>query len=66
MKERRKRKSNLTLILMLIAVLAIIAVLLFWNPVTATATPMPQSEEQIDASTIAKDGTVPSGWQASM
>ena len=55
MKERRKRKSNLTLILMLIA---IIAVLLFWNPVTATATPMPQSEEQIDASTIAKDGTV--------
>ena len=58
MKERRKRKSNLTLILMLIAVLAIIAVLLFWNPVTATATPMPQSEEQIDASTIAKDGTV--------
>lgn len=58
MKERRKRKSNLTLILMLIAILAIIAVLLFWNPVTATATPMPQSEEQIDASTIAKDGTV--------
>ncbi len=58
MKERRKRKSNLTLILMLIAVLPIIAVLLFWNPVTATATPMPQSEEQIDASTIAKDGTV--------
>ena len=58
MKERRKRKSNLTLILMLIAVLAIIAVLLFWNPVTATATPMPQSEEQIDASTIAKDRTV--------
>ncbi len=58
MKERRKRKSNLTLVLMIIAILAIIAVLLFWNPASATAAPNPQSKEQIDASTIAKEGSV--------
>ena len=54
---RNKKKSNLTLILMLVATLAIIAVLLFWNPTTATAEPAaPQTQEQIDASTIAKEG----------
>ena len=58
MKERRKRKSNLTLVLMIIATLAIIAVLLFWNPAPANAEPMPQTQEQIDASTIAKSGTM--------
>lgn len=58
MKERRKRKSNLTLVLMIIATLAIIAILLFWNPAPATAAPNPQSKEQIDASTIAKEGSV--------
>ena len=42
---------------MLVATLAIIAVLLFWNPTTATAEPAaPQTQEQIDASTIAKEG----------
>ncbi|MBQ9137747.1 MAG: TlpA family protein disulfide reductase [Alistipes sp.] len=56
--ERRKRKSNLTLVLMLIAVLAILAVLLFWNPAPANAAPAPQTQEQIDASTIAKQGTI--------
>ena len=57
MKMRNKKKSNLTLILMLVATLAIIAVLLFWNPTTATAEPAaPQTQEQIDASTIAKEG----------
>ena len=58
MEERRKRKSNLTLVLMIIATLAIIAVLLFWNPAPANAEPMPQTQEQIDASTIAKSGTM--------
>ena len=58
MKERRKRMSNLTLVLMIIATLAIIAVLLFWNPAPANAEPMPQTQEQIDASTIAKSGTM--------
>ena len=57
MKERKKRKSNLTLILMLLAIFAIIAVLLFWNPVQATAAPAPQSKEQIESTTIAKQGT---------
>ena len=57
MKMRNKKKSNLTLILMLVATLAIVAVLLFWNPTAATADPVaPQTQEQIDASTIAKEG----------
>ena len=57
MKMRNKKKSNLTLILMMVATLAIIAVLLFWNPTTANAEPAaPQTQEQIDASTIAKEG----------
>ena len=54
---RNKKKSNLTLILMLVATLARVAVLLFWNPTAATADPVaPQTQEQIDASTIAKEG----------
>ena len=56
MKTRNKKKSNLTLILMTVAALAIIAVLLFWNPESATAEPEPQSQEQLEASTIAKSG----------
>ena len=56
MKTRNKKKSNLTLILMIIAVLAIVAVLLFWNPESAVAEPDPQSQEQLEASTIAKSG----------
>lgn len=58
MQTRRKRKSNLTLVLMIIAILAIIAVLLFWNPTPVNAEPMPQTQEQVDASTIAKQGSV--------
>lgn len=59
MKERRKKKSNLTLILMIIGIIAIIAVLLFWNPAPAkAAAPAPQSQEQIEATTLAKQGTV--------
>ena len=57
MKTRLQKKSNLTLILMLIVTLAIVAVLLFWNPTTAKAEPAaPQTQEQIDASTIVKEG----------
>ena len=56
MKTRNKKKSNLTLILMIIAALAIVAVLLFWNPESAVADPDPQSQEQLEASTIAKSG----------
>ena len=56
--ERKKKKSNLSLVLMLIAVLAILAVLLFWNPAPAKATPAPQSSEQIEQTTIAKQGTM--------
>ena len=57
MRTVRKKKSTLTLVLMLVATLAIIAVLLFWNPTAATADPAaPQTQEQIDASTIAKEG----------
>ena len=56
MKTRNKKKSNLTLILMIIAALAIVAVLLFWNPESAVAEPDPQSQEQLEASTIAKSG----------
>ena len=59
MKDRRKKKSNLTLILMIVGIIAIIAVLLFWNPTPAkAAAPAPQSQEQIDATTVAKQGTV--------
>lgn len=60
MKTRRQKKSNLTLILMLVVTLAIVAVLLFWNPTDAKAEPSaaaePQTQEQIDASTIVKEG----------
>ena len=56
--ERKKKKSNLSLVLMLIAVLAILAVLLFWNPAPAKAAPAPQSSEQIEQTTIAKQGTM--------
>ena len=56
MKTRNKKKSNLTIILMTVAALAIVAVLLFWNPESATAEPEPQSQEQLEASTIAKSG----------
>ena len=41
---------------MTVAALAIVAVLLFWNPESATAEPEPQSQEQLEASTIAKSG----------
>ena len=58
MKERRKKKGNLTLALMIIGILAIIAILLFWNPQQTTAAPMPQSQEQVEATTIAKQGTM--------
>ena len=59
MKTRRHKKSNLTLILMLIATLAIVAVLIFWNPTTAKAEPKaPQTQEQVDASTLVKQGQV--------
>ena len=57
MKTRRQKKSNLTLILMLVLTLAIIAVLLFWNPAAAKAEPaVPQTQEQVEASTIIKAG----------
>ena len=57
MKTRRHKKSNLTLILMLIATLAIVAVLIFWQPTTANAVPvLPQTQEQVDASTLVKQG----------
>lgn len=57
MKTRRQKKSNLTLILMLVLTLAIVAVLLFWNPAAAKAEPaVPQTQEQVEASTIIKAG----------
>ncbi|MBQ7953034.1 MAG: TlpA family protein disulfide reductase [Alistipes sp.] len=57
MKTRRQKKSNLTLILMLVLTLAIVAVLLFWDPAAANAEPAaPQTQEQVEASTIIKAG----------
>lgn len=57
MKTRRQKKSNLTLILMLVLTLAIVAVLLFWNPAAAKAEPaVPQTQEQVEATTIIKAG----------
>ena len=58
MRERRKPKSNITLVLMIIAIVAILAVILFWNPAPVSAAPLPQSKEQIESSTIAKEGSV--------
>ena len=65
MKERRQKKSNLTLILMLVAVLAIAAVLLFWNPQTATAAEA-QTDDKVEASTIAKEGTIAPNFTVEM
>lgn len=65
MKERRQKKSNLTLILMLVAVLAIAAVLLFWNPQTATAAEV-QTDDKVEASTIAKEGTIAPNFTVEM
>ena len=65
MKERRQKKSNLALILMLVAVLAIAAVLLFWNPQTATAAEV-QTDDKVEASTIAKEGTIAPNFTVEM
>jgi peroxiredoxin len=43
---------------MIIGILAIIAILLFWNPQQTTAAPTPQTQEQVEATTIAKQGTM--------
>lgn len=66
MKERKKRKSNITLIVMIIAVIVILGVILLWNPTPAQANPMPQTQEQIEASTIAKQGTVAPDFNVEM
>ena len=57
MRTQRQKKNNLTLILMLVVTLALLAVMFLWNPTEAKATSAPQSQEQIEASTIAKQGT---------
>jgi peroxiredoxin len=57
MRTQRQKKNNLTLILMLVVTLALLAVMFLWNPTEAKAAPAPQSQEQIEASTIAKQGT---------
>lgn len=57
MRTHRQKKNNLTLILMLVVTLALLAVMFLWNPTEAKAAPAPQSQEQIEASTIAKQGT---------
>ena len=50
---------------MLVAVLAIAAVLLFWNPQTATAAEV-QTDDKIEASTIAKEGTIAPNFTVEM
>lgn len=57
MRTQRQKKNNLTLILMLVVTIALLAVMFLWNPTEAKAAPAPQSQEQIEASTIAKQGT---------
>lgn len=57
MRTQRQKKNNLTLILMLVVTLALLAVMFLWNPTEVKAAPAPQSQEQIEASTIAKQGT---------
>ncbi len=57
MRTQRQKKNNLTLILMLVVTLALLALMFLWNPTEAKAVPAPQSQEQIEASTIAKQGT---------
>ena len=42
---------------MLVVTLALLALMFLWNPTEAKAAPAPQSQEQIEASTIAKQGT---------
>ena len=57
MRTQRQKKNNLTPILMLVVTIALLAVMFLWNPTEAKAAPAPQSQEQIEASTIAKQGT---------
>ena len=57
MRTQRQKKNNLTLILMLVVTLTLLAVMFLWNPTEAKAATAPQSQEQIEASTIAKQGT---------
>ena len=57
MRTQRQKKNNLTLILMLVVTLALLALMFLWNPTEVKAAPAPQSQEQIEASTIAKQGT---------
>jgi peroxiredoxin len=58
MRTQRQKKNNLTLILMLVVTLALLAVMFLWNPTEAKAASAPQSQEQIEATTLAKQGTV--------
>lgn len=51
---------------MIIAVIVILGVILLWNPTPAQANPMPQTQEQIEASTIAKQGTVAPDFNVEM
>ncbi len=66
MRTQRQKKNNLTLILMLVVTFALLAVMFLWNPTEAKAAPAPQSQEQIEASTIAKEGTVAPDFKVEM
>jgi competence protein ComGC len=53
-RRRHQKKSNLTLILMLLITIVIGAVLILWNPTEAKAQQRPTPEQ----ATIVKDGMV--------
>ena len=56
---RRQRKSNMTLVIMLVLAIAIAAVLLLWNPQSATAatlTSQPDTSQELMDATLVKVG----------
>lgn len=69
MRERRQKKSNWLLLAMLVAVLAIVAVLLWWNPQTAVAanvvTPSSQATD-VESTTLVKVGSLAPNFTVQM
>ena len=63
---RRQRKSNLTLILMLVLVVILSAVLLLWNPQSATASAVADTAQELEAATLVKPGMMAPDFKVDM
>lgn len=58
MRRHAKKKSNILLWAMMAAIIAIVALLILWNPTSAKAASQTSEEDKIEMTTIAKQGTM--------